>query len=106
MRTPSPSQQRTRARTYVTVIQSPEGYPSDSELRTLEETPASPVVHAVVLLDDHEKLEAENERLSQAAIELLLHPRSAKAALGMYDALGLNPFTIRDAAAKSGTDPS
>jgi hypothetical protein len=49
-------------------------------------------------------LRDEVERLRKAAIELLLHPRSAKAALGMYDALGLNPFSIRDAAAKTGKE--
>jgi hypothetical protein len=66
------SQQRTRARTYVTVIQAAEGYPSDSELRKLEELPAPPVIHAVVLLDDHEKLEAENARLRKA-LEFIAH---------------------------------
>jgi hypothetical protein len=63
-----------KARTYVTVIQAAEGYPSDAELPTLEETPARPVLHAVVMLDDHEKLEAEVERLREtlnAASEVL-----------------------------------
>lgn len=79
------TQPRTRARTYVTVIQAPEGYQSDSELRTLEETPAPPVMHAVVLLDDHEKLEAENKRLREALRE---------AASGL--AIASQHFTRRD----------
>lgn len=61
------SEPKTRARTYVTVVQAPEGYPADSELRTMEETPAAPVVHAVVLLSDHEKLEAEGSKARRGA---------------------------------------
>lgn len=94
------SEPKTRARTYVTVVQAPEGYPADSELRTMEETPAAPVVHAVVLLSDHEKLEAEVERL-RAELRTVTYERDCWKA----DSGRLRSELQRQAASRDGEQP-
>jgi hypothetical protein len=71
------SHESERARTYVTIVQAPEGYPADSELRKLEETPAPPVVHAVVLRDDYEKVEAENVEMRKALNDIAIVRRES-----------------------------
>lgn len=74
---------RTRARTYVLVLQDREGYPADSEPVAAEDAPQNPTCVAVVLLDDHERLEAENENLRGA-----LRDVAAYAGEGPHQALG------------------
>ncbi len=53
------------ARRYLTIVQDARGYPAPGEPPSEgpPNGPAPPVLHAVVLADDYEALEAENARL-------------------------------------------